>query len=96
MTVYRALETLIGRGLVRKVASLNAFVATTPETHKGIGALVICSKCGRTRSIGIQRKVVESLLTSAGITISDVFIEAFGDCGSDDCGDRHGATSHAS
>ncbi len=80
MTIYRALDSLIGRGLARKIASLNAFVALTPETRAAIGAFVTCTKCGRTRSIGLSNEVVESMLAPAGMAISDVFIEAFGDC----------------
>jgi Fur family zinc uptake transcriptional regulator len=80
MTIYRALDGLIERGLARRIASLNAFVALTPETRKAIGAFVTCTKCGRTRSVGIENAVVEGLLAPAGMAISDVYIEAFGDC----------------
>lgn len=80
MTIYRALDSLIGRGLARRIASLNAFVALTPETRAAIGAFVTCTRCGRTQSIGVQNAIVESILAPAGMAISDVFIEAFGDC----------------
>ena len=87
MTIYRALDSLIGRGLARRIASLNAFVALTPETRAGVGAYVTCTRCGRTRSIGIQNTIVERLLAPAEMAISDVYIEAFGDCDRGACAD---------
>jgi Fur family zinc uptake transcriptional regulator len=88
MTIYRALDGLIGRGLARKIASLNAFVALTPETSAAIGAFVTCTRCGKTRSIGLSNALVESMLAPAGMAISDVFIEAFGDCDQGACAER--------
>jgi Fur family transcriptional regulator, zinc uptake regulator len=88
MTIYRALDSLIGRGLARRIASLNAFVALTPEMRAAIGAFVTCTKCGRTRSIGLSNEVVEAMLAPAGMAISDVYIEAFGDCDRSGCGGR--------
>ncbi|MFN3960037.1 MAG: transcriptional repressor [Parvularculaceae bacterium] len=85
MTIYRALDSLIGRGSVRKIASLNAFVALTPDIGAEFGAFVTCTRCGSTRSIGIQRQVVEALLVTADMAISEVYIEAFGDCDGGDC-----------
>jgi Fe2+ or Zn2+ uptake regulation protein len=43
MTIYRALDCLVERGLARKIASLNAFVALTEETRAAIGAFVTCA-----------------------------------------------------
>ncbi|MBR9826020.1 MAG: transcriptional repressor [Alphaproteobacteria bacterium] len=45
-TVYRALDFLMGMGLVHKVEALNAFVGCT-HSHDGQGAeLFICNACG--------------------------------------------------
>ncbi len=99
MTIYRALDCLIERGLARKITSLNAFVALTAETRGAIGAFVTCTKCGHTRSIGIQNAIVEGLLAPAGMAISDVYIEAFGDCANKGCvadAEPAGADSKAS
>jgi Fur family zinc uptake transcriptional regulator len=93
MTIYRALDCLIERGLARKIASLNAFVALTAETRSAIGAFVTCTKCGQTRSVGIQNAIVEGLLAPAGMAISDVYIEAFGDCADKVCGADDGRKS---
>lgn len=88
MTIYRALDSLIDRRLARRIVSLNAFVALTPETEAAIGAFITCTKCGRTRVVGIEEGVVEGLLAPAGMAISDVFIEAFGDCAGVACEER--------
>ena len=47
--VYRALEKLIGYGLVHRVESLNAFVACAhPHPHRhGLLAFAICDRCGQ-------------------------------------------------
>jgi Fur family zinc uptake transcriptional regulator len=95
MTIYRALDGLIERGLVRKIASLNAFVALTQEARTAVGAFVTCAKCGRTRSIGIENAVVDRLLAPAGMTISDVYIEAFGECEGTACSDDAAANKCA-
>ncbi|TWG50141.1 Fur family transcriptional regulator [Aminobacter sp. J44] len=49
LQVYRALEKLLGAGLVHRLESLNAFVACAhPNCHKqGMIAFAICSECGK-------------------------------------------------
>jgi len=45
-TVYRALDFLMGLGLVHKVEALNAFVGCTHSDHSGTAELFICTECG--------------------------------------------------
>ncbi len=46
ITVYRALDFLLGHGLVHKIESRNAFVACS-HAHEGEpAALLICENCG--------------------------------------------------
>ncbi|WP_375202043.1 Fur family transcriptional regulator [Hyphococcus sp.] len=85
MTVYRALNALIRHGLAKKVASMNAFVALRHEAGKTAEAFITCRTCGRTMEIGLSQRQVDEIFSAAGMQISDVFIEAYGECGAPDC-----------
>ena len=45
-TVYRALATLIERGQIHRLESLNAYVACQSEAHHQASVLSICEDCG--------------------------------------------------
>src|SRR5690606_10648064 len=49
LQVYRALEKLLGMGLIHRLESINAFVACAhPHCHaRGLIAFAICEKCGQ-------------------------------------------------
>jgi Fur family zinc uptake transcriptional regulator len=49
LQVYRALDKLLGAGLVHRLESLNAFVACAhPHCHRhGMIAFAICNECGQ-------------------------------------------------
>lgn len=66
MTVYRALNALIRRGMAKKLASMNAFVALNREAGKAADAFVTCLKCGRTAEIGLSRRQLEEIFSPAG------------------------------
>ncbi len=85
MTVYRALDSLIDRGVVKKVTSLNAFAVTNEEGAQSIGAFVTCRRCGQTREVCLSEAAIIGMLAPAGITVDDIFIEAYGDCGQPSC-----------
>ena len=57
-TVYRALEFLMGLGLIHRIESLNAFVGCTdPETpHRA--QFLICDQCGTTAELNDPRILV--------------------------------------
>ena len=47
ITVYRALDFLIGQGLVHRLASLNAYIASSEvSASRGPSAFLICEGCG--------------------------------------------------
>jgi Fur family zinc uptake transcriptional regulator len=78
MTVYRALDSLIARRLVRRIASLNAFAAVNADESDG--AIVICRRCGQVRTVGLSQATLAALLAPAGMNVAEVFIEAHADC----------------
>ena len=80
MTVYRALDALIDRGVVKKVTSLNAFAAVQDDATQSTGAFVTCRRCGQTREVSLGKALISQLLAPAGMAVEDVFIEAYGEC----------------
>lgn len=81
-TVYRALDFLIGLGLVHKVEALNAFVGcTTHASPDGqVGSCVelfICTHCG---AVEERHGAPVSTHTPAGFMIERSVIEHFGNC----------------
>ncbi len=81
MTIYRALSALIERGLVKKIASMNAFITA----RKSASAFVVCRQCGKTVECPLSREKVSELFAAGHMAIDDVFIEAYGTCGRKDC-----------
>lgn len=53
-TVYRALEFLIGQGLVHRIESLNAYVACPCPEHAHGFQLLICRLCGRVEELHLD------------------------------------------
>ncbi|MBO6796332.1 transcriptional repressor [Maricaulis sp.] len=76
-TVYRALDFLMGLGLVHKVEALNAFVGCTHSHDEGGAELFICSDCGT-----VEERHGSATPTNApeGFKIDRSVIEHFGHC----------------
>lgn len=82
LTVYRALDKLIARGLVHRIESLNAFLACEHAPHDHASGFLICAECGRTREVPLA--ACERHLTGhakdAGFDIDAVRVEMTGRC----------------
>ena len=78
-TVYRALDFLMGLGLVHKVEALNAFVGCMHSHDDGGAELFICSDCG-----AVEERHGKTLDTNApdGFHIQRSVVEHFGQCAS--------------
>lgn len=50
-TVYRALDFLMGEGLIHKIESLNAYLGCVEAGAPHSGHFLICRKCGATEEI---------------------------------------------
>jgi Fur family zinc uptake transcriptional regulator len=84
LQVYRALEGLIGAGLVHRLESLNAFVACAgPHEHGQLTtAFAICDACGGVEEIS-DRLVSEALvgmIDSTGFSTRKAIVEFRGTC----------------
>ena len=87
MTIYRALEALIAYGYVKKIVSLNAYIAIRPGRPAQARAFLICKDCMQAKEILLDKRQVAALFAPAPVSTSDVCIEAFGDC-RQVCGDQ--------
>ncbi len=54
LTIYRALEGLLEKGLAHRIESLNAFVACSSAPHKEAAAFMICEQCGTTTEMAVH------------------------------------------
>lgn len=80
MTIYRALEALIAQNCVKKIESLNAFVAVGFTGKASAYAFLICRKCMHTKKIELNDRQVADLFSPACVSAQNIRIEAFGDC----------------
>ena len=92
MSIYRALDALIDKGLAKKITSLNAFAAINPEDRSKVSAFFTCRRCGKTQEVKLDRSVIKKILPPTVASLSEVFLEAYGDCNNDKCrNDIHSA-----
>jgi len=87
-TVYRALDHLVGAGLVHRVESLNAYVACLHAPHKAAAVFALCRRCGDVLELpmGEAARALERAVTTAGFRVEGAAIEFLGSCGSCDAG----------
>lgn len=86
MSVYRALEGLITKGYVKKIESLNAYIARLAagplgdKVSAGVSAFIICRECSQAKEIILDEDKVASLFAPLKIAVEKIRIEADGDC----------------
>ena len=81
-TVYRALEFLMGQGLVHRIDSLNAFVGCPVPGRHHSAQFLICGSCGEVSELNapsIDRAVARQAADS-GFAVSRQVIELHGKC----------------
>lgn len=81
-TVYRALEFLLGQGLIHRIASMNAFVGCSRPGHISDGQFLICRSCGSSTELndGKLEKVIARNSGSLGFIVEYLIIEVSGLC----------------
>ncbi|MEO1135452.1 MAG: hypothetical protein AAFW68_02435 [Pseudomonadota bacterium] len=85
MTIYRALDALIEKGLAKKIASLNAFTAVKTGEKKQLSAFFTCRNCGLTTEVPLRQEQISALMFPSGAPINELYVEAFGDCNIGNC-----------
>lgn len=81
-TVYRALEFLMGQGLVHRIESLNAYVGCGDPEAQHIGQFLICSTCGCVAEIEDEDigRILVAKAKELGFHVSAQTIEINGVC----------------
>jgi Fur family zinc uptake transcriptional regulator len=89
ITIYRALDFLMARGLIHKIESRNAYVACT-HAHEGApAALLVCTDCGTVAELD-SPEAADLLRQGArdkGFSPTRLVIELAGFCAA--CSGRH-------
>ncbi len=82
VTVYRALEFLLGQGFIHRIESLNAYMGCSGPGATHGGQFLICSQCGEAVELNdrrISQAIGESAL-AAGFQLTSQIIEIVGLC----------------
>ena len=81
-TVYRALEFLLGEGLVHKIESLNAYVGCGEPGHADAGQFLICADCGEVAELDDLElaKLIQQKAQQMGFAIEEQVVEIKGSC----------------
>ncbi len=96
-TVYRAPDFLLGRGLIHRIESLNAFVGCAHPGESHLVQFLICRSCGMTAEFD-DRRLGDAIGRSAaeqGFAIQSRVVELSGVCQSCQRGLPRGHVSHA-
>ena len=88
-TVYRALETLMERGMVHRIESLNSFVACHSEHKEHNAKFAVCRSCGNATEIHDPRLTtfINNLAKKLDFHIEREMLELSGLCA--DCNHEH-------
>lgn len=89
-TVYRALEVLVGRGLVHRLESLKAFIACKYNECQHASIFAICNECG-TVDESVAPDIfgeLSHLAGQSGFTSTHQVVELHGLCSSCRTGDN--------
>ena len=81
-TVYRALDFLMGEGLIHKIESLNAYLGCADAGASHSGQFLICRKCGGTEEIVDPKleRVLDAAAARAGFRAERKTVEITGLC----------------
>jgi Fur family zinc uptake transcriptional regulator len=85
-TVYRALSRLVGLGLVRRIETLNAYIAARAGDPSGPVVFAICDDCGEVREHAADALVASltAALADKGFHPRKPVVEVHGLCNSCD------------
>ena len=84
LQVYRALESLVGAGLVHRLESMNAFVACcgSHDHHHRMTAFAICDQCGQVAEFSdpLVGERLDAWVSSTGFATKKAVLEFRGTC----------------
>ena len=78
--VYRALEFLLGEGLIHRIESRNAFISCAHPGNCGLAQFLICRDCDRVAELERDAADLLSGVTDLGFEVDRSVIEITGIC----------------
>ncbi len=94
-TVYRALDFLLGQGLIHRIESLNGFVGCVGPDQNHSGQFLICRDCGSALELSDPRidRAISKGAAALGFAVERQTVEIAGLCPS--CRPENEESSHA-
>ncbi len=82
IAIYRALDFLMGQGLVHRIASLNAYVGCVHAGHDHAAQFLICKGCGTAAELESPalRRALAKAVSGRGFTVDQQIVEISGLC----------------
>jgi Fur family transcriptional regulator, zinc uptake regulator len=81
-TVYRALDFLLGLGMIHRINALNAYIGCPEPARKHPSYFLICTQCHTAKECNkdsLNQQIVQ-LGDEAGFVIQDQWLEVLGTC----------------
>ena len=81
-TIYRAIEFLLGLGLIHRIASLNAYIGCPFPGSDHSNLFMICNECGSAAEVAHNtiNGLLQSASDKANFTLQSQTLELFGLC----------------
>ncbi|MBY0421006.1 MAG: transcriptional repressor [Parvularculaceae bacterium] len=82
MTVYRALDGLVGKGFVHKLDALNAYMICNHDHPHDIQAFLVCDQCAGVTEFEIDHSAAgfQPVLRKTGFDMQSARLEVHGVC----------------
>ena len=82
LTVYRALDFLVGQGLVHRIESLNAYVGCAEPEAVHAGQFLVCDGCGVAFELNDDRvaEAIRACAAGQGFRVARPTVEIHGQC----------------
>ncbi len=78
--VYRALEFLLGEGLIHRIESLNAFISCAHPGHRCGAQFLICRDCDQVAELEVSDNGLLAEAGSLGFAVDHSVVEITGVC----------------
>jgi Fur family zinc uptake transcriptional regulator len=81
-TIYRAVDFLLGLGLIHRIASLNAFISCPFPNSEHSNLFMICTDCGSVAEVAHNtvNGLLQTICDKANFTLQSQSLELFGQC----------------
>ena len=81
-TIYRAVDFLLGLGLIHRIPSLNAYIGCPFPNSEHSNLFMVCSDCGNVAEVAhnILNGLLQTICDKTNFTLQSQSLELFGQC----------------